>query len=405
MPTLHLDHVQIAMPAGEEAAARRFYGELLGLPEIPKPPALLENGGCWFAAGQLQLHLGVAREFTPARKAHPALLVPDLDALLERLAAAGAPITPDARVPGVRRAYVADPFGNRLELIQDGQGFSQAPPEEEELEPPAADLDEVRRRHADNREGWNEGAQAYTAGLEDALAALRRGESNIHPRERALLGDLRAWCGTAIHLQCASGRDTLSLWLEGAHRVIGVDISDVHIANARRLSTALQAPAEWHRCDVLDTPESLTGQADLVYTGRGALCWLHDLKGWAQVIARLLKPGGMALIFDEHPASWLFDNNVETYQYANVDYFQFALASRGWPDAYIGSLGRPRGEHARKHERLWPLSEIFQALTAAGLRIEHLGEYPDEYWDVFPNLRSELRGKIPLTMSLLARKP
>ena len=101
--------------------------------------------------------------------------------------------------------------------------------------------------------------------------------SSLHPIERANLGDLRTWCGTAIHLQCASGRDTLSLWNEGVAEVIGVDIADVHIANAQRLSAALGAPATWYRCDVLETPSTLDGRADLVYTGQGALCWLHDL--------------------------------------------------------------------------------------------------------------------------------
>ena len=90
---------------------------------------------------------------------------------------------------------------------------------------------------------WNQGAQRYTENLEDTIAFLRAGNSNLHLIERRNLGDLRAWCDTAIHLQCASGRDTLSLWNEGVKRVIGVDISDEHIANARRMTESLQAPA------------------------------------------------------------------------------------------------------------------------------------------------------------------
>jgi SAM-dependent methyltransferase len=162
----------------------------------------------------------------------------------------------------------------------------------------AKDAQEVRERHEANRLAWNEGAAYYTAGLEDTLAFLRNGGSNLHPIERTSLGDLRAWCTTAIHLQCASGRDTLSLWNEGVERVIGIDISDVHIANARRLSQALRAPATWYRCDLLETPHALDGCADLVYTGRGALCWLHDLDRWAAVIFRLLKAGGILHLFE-----------------------------------------------------------------------------------------------------------
>src|SRR5947209_8404944 len=147
-----------------------------------------------------------------------------------------------------------------------------------EPQPAVANEDEVRRRHAENRLAWNQGAGAYSEELDDAIAFLRAGGSNLHPVERANLGDLRSWCSTAIHLQCASGKDTLSLWNEGVPHLVGVDISDVHIENARRMSDALGAPAEWYRCDILDTPHSLDGTADLVYTGRGAVNWLHDIE-------------------------------------------------------------------------------------------------------------------------------
>ena len=111
-------------------------------------------------------------------------------------------------------------------------------------EPPARDAEDVRARHEDNRRAWNEGATRYTSELEETIAFIRGGGSNLHPIERANLGDLRPWCAVAIHLQCASGRDTLSLWNEGAGRVVGVDISDVHIANARLLTEAVGAPGD-----------------------------------------------------------------------------------------------------------------------------------------------------------------
>jgi SAM-dependent methyltransferase len=274
-----------------------------------------------------------------------------------------------------------------------------------EVEPPAAGRDQVRARHEANRRAWNEGAAFYTAQLEKTREFLRAGGSSLHPIERANLGDLRTWCGTAIHLQCASGEDTLSLWREGASRVIGVDISDVHIENARRLSAALGAPAAWYRCDVLETPSELDGQADLVYTGQGALCWIHDLTPWAAVVHRLLKPGGRFHVLDDHPVTYLFDMDAETLVPSGADYFAHAEVSRGWPPSYIGDLGRPVAEHARKHERLWSLAAVFQALRGAGLTIEHLGEHPDPYWNGFPHLRPELARRIPMTFSLLARRP
>jgi len=112
-----LDHVQVAAPHGCEAEARAFYGGLLGLEELEKPEPLRASGGVWFEPG---VHLGVEREFTPARKAHPGLRVSDLDAVAARLQAAGAEVEWDERWPGVRRFYTHDPFGNRLELLAGG---------------------------------------------------------------------------------------------------------------------------------------------------------------------------------------------------------------------------------------------------------------------------------------------
>jgi catechol 2,3-dioxygenase-like lactoylglutathione lyase family enzyme len=116
---LGLDHVQLAAPPGCETQARRFYGELLGLREIAKPRSLDRRGGVWFSVGAQQLHIGVEDPFSPARKAHPALRVEpsELDTVAERLASAGAPVTWDDALPGVRRFYTEDPWGNRVELL------------------------------------------------------------------------------------------------------------------------------------------------------------------------------------------------------------------------------------------------------------------------------------------------
>jgi catechol 2,3-dioxygenase-like lactoylglutathione lyase family enzyme len=111
------DHVQLAMPPGREADARRFYRDLLGLAEVPKPAALAGRGGCWFAAEGVAIHLGVEERFVAAAKAHPALLVADIAAARQVLAAAGAPVLQDDSGLPVRRCYTADPFGNRIELV------------------------------------------------------------------------------------------------------------------------------------------------------------------------------------------------------------------------------------------------------------------------------------------------
>lgn len=119
MSALGIDHVQIAAPAGCEPQARRFFGELLGLPELEKPEQLGARGGVWFAVGAQQLHVGVAEPFAPARKAHPALRVTplELDALAARLRQAGVSLEWDRSLAPTRRFHCEDPWGNRLELL------------------------------------------------------------------------------------------------------------------------------------------------------------------------------------------------------------------------------------------------------------------------------------------------
>ena len=114
-----LDHVQVAMPRGAEEVARAFYAGLLGMTEVPKPPALAARGGCWFTSGTAVLHLGVAEPFSPARKAHPAFLAEDIGRLQAALTAAGHEcVRTDEEIPGVRRFHTHDPFGNRVEFQQ-----------------------------------------------------------------------------------------------------------------------------------------------------------------------------------------------------------------------------------------------------------------------------------------------
>mgnify|MGYP002624088332 CR=1 FL=1 len=123
MQITRLDHVQLAMPPGGEEQAREFYGRIRHLREIERPEPLKARGGCWFAGEGLALHLGVQKDFVPATKAHPGLCVADLAAARAHLEAAGIAIVADASGVGVRRFYVNDPFGNRLEFLQEGDTF------------------------------------------------------------------------------------------------------------------------------------------------------------------------------------------------------------------------------------------------------------------------------------------
>jgi catechol 2,3-dioxygenase-like lactoylglutathione lyase family enzyme len=118
MSIVGIDHVQLAMPESGEDQARAFYVGVLGFTEVPKPANLAKRGGVWFTSGSAHVHLGVEKEFHPARKAHPAFQVDDLEALRISCDAAGCTVVEDEPLPGYHRFYVNDPFGNRIELLE-----------------------------------------------------------------------------------------------------------------------------------------------------------------------------------------------------------------------------------------------------------------------------------------------
>ena len=121
MRIVGVDHIQLAMPSGGEDKARAFYSRVLGVPEVPKPPDLAKRGGVWFESSLVKIHLGVEADFRPARKAHPGLLVEGVEELVTKLRAAGYEVI-DELLDGRLRAFVHDPFGNRLELIEGPRG-------------------------------------------------------------------------------------------------------------------------------------------------------------------------------------------------------------------------------------------------------------------------------------------
>jgi SAM-dependent methyltransferase len=268
-----------------------------------------------------------------------------------------------------------------------------------------AEVADVRAMHAANRAAWDEAAERYEGWFDEAVALIRSGGSNLYPVEHELIGDLRGRCRRAIHLQCAAGRDTLSLWNAGAEEVIGVDISPRMLALAARLTEATGAPARWIEADVLDTPHELDGTADLLYTGRGAIIWLHDLDAWAAVLRRLLAPAGRLVIFDGHPAEWLFDGDTDGRWIAtDYDYFAGAEASKGWPAGFIDRLSIPDAEQSWKFARAWTIGEIVTALLRAGLRLEQVAEHPVDWWAGHLDVRPEERGRIPLSFSIVATR-
>lgn len=260
--------------------------------------------------------------------------------------------------------------------------------------------------HAANRQAWDEAAERYEGWFAEAVALIRSGGSNLFPVEEQLIGDLHGRCRRAIHLQCAGGRDTLSLWNLGADEVIGLDFSPRMLDLARRLTEAVGAPATWIEADVLETPHSLDGTADLLYTGRGSLMWVQDIDRWAAVVARLLSPTGRFVLFEGHPAEWLFDIDEDGRWIAtDYDYFAGPEASKGWEPGYIDHLSLADDDQSWKFARAWTLGEVVTALLQAGVRLERLTEHNVDWWSGHGDALPEERGRIPLSFSIVGRAP
>jgi len=132
-----------------------------------------------------------------------------------------------------------------------------------------------------------------------------------------------------------------------------------------------------------------------------------DIEAWAQVPARLLKPGGRLYIYEEHPINWVWDKSATEHRLDPEygDYFDPQIhRDKGWPETYIGELDRPAEELAVKCERQWTLSAVINACIGAGLRVQRLEEHPDTFWDALPLIPPEVVKRLPNTYSLLLSK-
>lgn len=263
--------------------------------------------------------------------------------------------------------------------------------------------------HQETGAAWDLIAKAgYSGEIAEDIAFIRNGGISLLAPEQRLLHGLAQWCDCAVQLQCSGGRDLLSIWQMGAKRVIGIDISETLLGYAQQKSTALNAPATWVHADILATPASLNGTADLVYTGRGALMWMMDLNAWAAVVARLLRPGGRVMVFEGHPLDNLWERDAETVVLRGDGTSYFPQAAQENPGFPVSALLRTSGDTStrpRMAERHWRPSEVINALTTAGLRYRHFEEYPVLFWDQFPNLPQSIAERLPHTYSVLMEKP
>ena len=266
-----------------------------------------------------------------------------------------------------------------------------------------------------NEELWNAWTAVHAAGDFYDLEGFKAGGVRIRPYEIDLLGDVTG--KSLLHLQCHFGIDTLSFARLGA-RVTGADLSPDAIELARMLADKLGFPdARFVRSNLYDLPKALEGTFDIVYTSRGVLGWLPDIRAWARVVAHFLAPGGTFFITEAHPVMNVFENEGVapgelrlTYPYwEHGEPLTFAVkGSYADPDADVGDLT----EHSWDHG----LGEIVTALIDAGLRIDKLIEYPFLEWKVDFLVEEEpgndrwvlppgTSGELPLMFALLASKP
>ncbi len=222
-----------------------------------------------------------------------------------------------------------------------------------------------------NRRAWNEIASVREASQPSA-EVFRQGGSTLDPRELQAVGDIRG--KKLLHLQCATGEDTLSWTLAGANAT-GVDISELQIVLAQQKAAEAGLSTSFVAADIYALPPELQNSSfDYVYTGRGVLVWLPDLTLWGRVISAALKPGGHFVLFDEHPIATSLSSSEGKLEIES-DYF-----GRNKPELSSGWRHFQGGEQAieEKVEFLWPLGDIITALAQAGLYIERLEEYPAE---------------------------
>jgi SAM-dependent methyltransferase len=260
-----------------------------------------------------------------------------------------------------------------------------------------------------NKALWNEITPIHERSAFYDVDGFKAGKSMmIMPVEIKEMGDVKG--KSLLHLQCHFGMDTLTWGRLGA-KVTGVDFSDVAIKHARELSKETGIKAEFMCSDIYRLPEIHKKNYDIVYTSGGVLCWLPDLKKWAEIIYHFLKPGGFFYIFEGHPFSHVFDESQDATELkVKYPYFHTPEPSKWGPE---GDYADPdavvsQGSYEWNHS----LGDIINSIIMSGLKIEFLHEFPIIFYKFLPFLEQEgdkgwrTKGnKIPLTFSIKATKP
>jgi SAM-dependent methyltransferase len=236
-----------------------------------------------------------------------------------------------------------------------------------------------------NRARWDESVPIHAASAGYDLEGFLRGEKTLYPVEMDEVGDVRG--KSLLHLQCHFGMDTLN-WARLGAKVTGLDFSGAAVERARQLAAEIGIEdATFVQANVYDAPQALNEQFDIIYTGIGALCWLPDIRRWAQVVASLLKPGGFVYLYEGHPVLWALDNERGDDQLVlREPYFETEK-----PTEFIGEytyVDGPPLKNTLDYEWNHGLGEIVTALIEAGLRLEFLHEHREVAWKALPALVS-----------------
>lgn len=255
---------------------------------------------------------------------------------------------------------------------------------------------------AANRENWNERTALHQEWYR--VEAFKAGASSLHQIERDEVGDVAG--RSLLHLQCHFGMDTLS-WARLGAEVTGVDFSPAAISAARELATELGIDATFIESEITRLPELLTDTFDIVFASYGVLTWIPDVAQWASVAAQFVRPGGFLYLLDGHPLPWLLDDDGER-PLPDARYFHDATPAYG--EQHGSYVGPPRQfAHPGTYQWQHSLGEIVSAVTATGLHLEFLHEWPCAAYEAFPGMRQEADGywhlpgdRWPLQFSLKA---
>jgi SAM-dependent methyltransferase len=264
-----------------------------------------------------------------------------------------------------------------------------------------------RRRMFVNRRKWDESVPLHVTAPSYDVPAFLRGRSTLQPVEEKEMGSVRG--KSLLHLQCHFGLDTLS-WARRGATVTGVDFSLPAVRAARRIARRIGIPARFVHSNAYDLPDVLTERFDIVYTGKGAMCWLPDVDRWSGVVAQFLKPGGRFYLLEDHPVSEIFPNDPPV---TTLEPKELYFGSRAHREEYDGTYAsRSRMKHKVSYSWIHPVSETLSALLRQGLEITSVREFPYTYWRRYPFMREDRHGYwhltrqagvIPLMWSVMAR--